>query len=114
MKNFNIKVEYKTTTEWKEITGHGLLLAAWQFGKQCGAFKEWEKIKYKMKKVRYSPIDKLKTLWTSIVVGCNHTVEINDKLGKHEQSLARAIGLGTFPDQSQIDRLLLATNSEQV
>lgn len=67
-----------------------------------------------MKKVKYSPFDKLKTLWASVVTGCQHTVEINDRLGAHEKALARAVGLERFPDQSQINRLLHATGAAQV
>lgn len=111
---FSIKVQFQTTTEWDEITSNGLLLAAWQFADKCGAFKKWEKISYRMKKVRYTPSDKLKTLWCSIVTGCQHTVEINNNLGTHEKALARAIGLERFPDQSQINRLLKATEASQV
>lgn len=107
-------MHYQTTTEWEEITAHGLLLAAWQFAEKCGAFRMWEKISYRMKKVRYSPSDKLKILWASIVTGCQHTVEINDRLGAHEKALARAIGLDRFPDQSQINRLLHATKAKHV
>jgi hypothetical protein len=61
-----------------------------------------------MKKRTYSWSDKLNTLWASIVVGCNHTVEINSKLGSHERAAAGLFGLDRFPDQSQINRLLWA------
>jgi len=111
---FNIKVQFQATTEWQEITTHGLLLAAWEFAEKQSIFQKWEKIQYRMKKVRYTPLDKLKTLWASVIVGCQHTVEINDRLGKQEQVLARVVGLPRFPDQSQINRLLKATQDEQV
>lgn len=113
-KKFNIKVQFQTTTEWQEMTTHGLLLAAWEFAEKQSVFKKWEHVHYRMKKVSYTPLDKLKTLWASVVVGCQHTVEINDRLGKQEQALARAVGLNRFPDQSQINRLLHATQAEQV
>lgn len=113
-KKFNIKVQFQTTTEWPEITTHGLLLAAWEFAEKQSVFQQWESIRYRMKKVKYTPLDKLKTLWASVVVGCQHTVEINDRLGTHEKALAQAVGLNRFPDQSQINRLLAATEAEQV
>jgi Transposase DDE domain group 1 len=113
-KKFSIKVQFQTTTQWEEITAHGLLLAAWQFAEKCGALLKWEKISYPMKKVKYSPFDKLQTLWASVVTGCQHTVEINDSLGAHEKALARAVGLERFPDQSQVNRLLQATKTPQV
>jgi hypothetical protein len=113
-KKFSIKVTFQTTTEWQEITAHGLLLAAWQFAEKCGAFLKWEKISYRMKKVKYSPFDKLMTLLASILTGCQHTVEINDNLGAHEKALAQAVGLDRFPDQSQVNRLLHATEAAHV
>jgi lysozyme family protein len=42
-----------------------------------GGFEIWERVNFKMKKVWYSPVDKLKTLWAWIVIGCEHTVETN-------------------------------------
>jgi hypothetical protein len=107
-------VQFQTTTQWEEMTAHGLLLAAWQYAEKCGAFSKWAKISYRMKKVKYSPFDKLKTLWASIVTGCEHTVEINDSLGAHELALARAAGLDRFPDQSQVNRLLKATQAKHL
>jgi Transposase DDE domain group 1 len=113
-KKFSIKVQFQTTTNWQEITTHGLLLAAWEFLEKKAVFKQWEQVRYRMKKVKYTPLDKLKTLWASVVVGCQHTVEINDRLGAHEKALAQAVGFNRFPDQSQINRLLAATQAEQV
>src|SRR5262249_10457570 len=57
---------------------------------------------------------KMKTLWASIVVGCEHTYKINDKLGEHEQAIAQAVGLLRFPDQSQVNRWLHATRQEHL
>jgi hypothetical protein len=90
------------------------LIAAWQFAQSCGAFDLWQQVDYCMKKVDYSALDKLKVLWLSIVAGCQHTVEINDKLGGHEEALAHVFGFDRFPDQSQISRLLKATKNQQV
>jgi hypothetical protein len=67
-----------------------------------------------MKKRTYSWSDKIKTLWASIVVGCNHTSEINSKLGSHERAVAGLFGLDRFPDQSQINRLLWAFDEQHV
>ncbi len=112
--NSSIKVKYRTTDDWQEITTHGLLIAAWQYAQSCGAFDLWQQVNYCMKKVDYSALDKLKILWLSVVAGCEHTVEINDKLGGHEQALAQVCGFDRFPDQSQISRLLKATENQQV
>jgi Transposase DDE domain group 1 len=112
--NSSIKIQYRTTNNWREITNHGLLIAVWQFAQECGAFDLWQQLDYQMKTVDYSVLDKFKTLWLSLVVGCDHTVEINDRLGGHEQALASVFGLKRFPDQSQINRLLRATEDQQV
>jgi len=112
--NFSTQVQYQTTQNWQDLTAHGLLIAVWQFADACGAFELWGQVKYRMKKVDYSALDKLKTLWLSIIAGCDHTVEINDKLGGHEKALAHLCGLKRFPDQSQINRLLQKTEEEQV
>lgn len=113
-KKYSTKVQFQTTTDWHEVTAHGLLLAAWEFAEKQSVFKKWEQIHYRMKTVKYTPLDKLKTLWASVVVGCDHTVEINDRLGEHEMALAGAVGLKRFPDQSQVNRLLTATQADQV
>lgn len=114
MRKFSINVRFSTTSNWVDLTDHALLMAAWQFAEQLGVFKHWQKLQWKMKKVRYTPIDKMKTLWASIVVGCEHTYEINDKLGEHEQAIAQAVGLPRFPDQSQVNRWLRATRQEHL
>lgn len=114
MQNSSIKIEYETTHHWEEETQHGMFLSVYQFAQSIGVFKRWELLKWKMKKVTFSPLDKLKVLWASIGVGCKHTSAINDKLGKHELALSKVFGLESFPDQSQINRLLTATGAEQV
>lgn len=114
MYNSSINIEYETTTDWEAETHHGMFLSLYQFVQQLGVFKKWDQISWKMKKVTYRPVDKLKVLWASIAVGCHHTSQINDQLGKHERALAKVFGLESFPDQSQINRLLTATTAQQV
>ena len=60
--NSSIKVKYRTTDDWQEITAHGLLIAAWQFAQSCGAFDLWQQVSYCMKTVDYTALDKLN--WT--------------------------------------------------
>jgi hypothetical protein len=116
MNHCNLKVQYQATTQWVEVTAHGFLIAAYQKAKSQGFFRQLEKVlDVKMKTVRYSPADKGATLWASIVVGCEHTVEINDKLGAHEPAAAAALwGWGRFPDQSGVNRWLWAVQPKQV
>lgn len=115
MKHSNPTVQYLATPEWADRTAHGLLVAAYFKAQSQGFFQALDHaLKVKMKTVRYRPADKLKTLWASIVVGCAHTCEINDKLGAHEKAAAALFGLKRFPDQSQVNRLLCALTPEQL
>ena len=104
------------SSDWHDDqTAHGLAVLAYEQARQAGFFAALDRhVSVPMKTVTYSVSDKLKTLWLSIVVGCQHTVEINFTLGAHEQALAAVFGLERFPDQSTINRLLRAATSETV
>ena len=114
MNSEQCEIRYEASGDWKETTQHGLLAEVYEFAQASGLFKVMEELKYQMKKVVSTPADKLKTLWASIVVGCHHTVEINEQFGEHEQAMAEVFGLKRFPDQSQVNRVLKATSEEQV
>lgn len=115
MRDFSINVQYQATTEWQDLTAHGLLVAAYLKAKSVGLLSKLaQTIHLRMKKVRYSWSDKLNTLWASIVVGCEHTVQINDELGAHEVAAAGLFGLERFPDQSQVNRLLWAFEPDHI
>jgi hypothetical protein len=58
-----------------------------------------------MKKVTYSPQDKLEQLLLSILAGCAYIIEVNSKL-KSEVPLAQAWGWPQFADQSSLSRCL--------
>ena len=104
------------SSDWHEDqTAHGLAVLAYEQARQAGFFAGLERyVSLPMKTVTYSVTDKLKTLWLSIVVDCQHTVEINFKLGANEQALAAVFGLERFPDQSTINRVLAAATPETV
>lgn len=103
MRNLSQDVAFKATQDWDHHTAHALLVTAFNKAHSLGLFTRLDaQLRIKMKKRTYSWSDKLATLWASIVVGCHHTVEINDKLGSHETAAARMFGLDRFPDQSQI------------
>ncbi|MBI4752461.1 MAG: transposase [Acidobacteria bacterium] len=109
-----VELRYEANGNWEAETQHGMLAEAYEFAKKCGLFKVMEGLGYEMKTVVYSPVDKLKTLWASVMVGCEHTVEINEQFGEHEARLAEVFGLKRFPDQSQVNRVLTATTLDQV
>lgn len=108
----SISINYAMTAKLDNVSQHGLLASLYQFAQKKGFFQPWEQLPIRMKSVRYSPADKLKTLWASIVVGCQHTFDINIKLGAHEKALASFFGLSRFPDQSQVNRLLRRSTAE--
>jgi hypothetical protein len=108
----SISIKFAMTAKLDNASQHGLVASLYQFAQKKGFFQRWEELPFKMKKVRYSPADKLKTLWASIVVGCQHTFDINIRLGAQEKMLASLFGLFRFPDQSQVNRLLRRSTEE--
>lgn len=96
---------------------HGLLAVAYVVCKRWGFFEGLTQLAAPMKQVDYSWSDKITALWASIVIGCQHTVDINDALGSHERALARLFGFTKtlrFPDQSGISRALKAATPAHV
>jgi hypothetical protein len=108
---------YEATAFDDGHTSHGLLATAYQKAEELGLFDLLgQHVRLPMRTNAYSPLDKLKTLWASIVLGCDHTKDINTRLGAHEPELAALLGLtcGRFPDQSGISRLLHRFTPEAV
>lgn len=115
MRDSKLELEFRATEDWQDSTAHGLLIEAYLHAERLKVFDRLKSaLNLKMKKVRYHWTDKLKTLWASVVVGCQHTYEINDKLGAHEQACAAFLGMERFPDQSQANRLLRAFREEHL
>lgn len=114
MRQLNTKVEYRGTGKLDDMSRHGLLAAAYKYAEGTGVFEQWKSLPLKMKTVVYTPADKVKTLWASIVVGCQHTYDINTELGADEKAMAEIFGLTRFPDQSQVNRLLTRATAETV
>jgi hypothetical protein len=109
MKESTPTLTYEATAFEDGQTAHGLLVTAYQKAVEFGFFDLLDKhVKVTMRTKDYSPNDKIKTLWASIVLGCDHTKQINTELGAHEPDLARLFGFSTarFPDQSGINTLL--------
>src|SRR5215813_319900 len=109
MSDSSPSLAFQATSFAPDLSQHALLSAAHHFAQHLGFFDAIsQSLSLKMKKVDYSWLDKLKTLWASLVIGCDHTVQINHSLGDHEPALAQLFGLSRFPDQSQVNRLLHA------
>ena len=108
-------VRFQATDSFDDLTAHGLLVAAHDYARRLGLFSSIDRfLSLKMKTVDYSWQQKLQTLWASIVVGCHHTSQINDRLGAHERASAALFGLERFPDQSGVNRLLWAFTPEHL
>lgn len=113
--NYGSQAAYKSSDWYENQTAHGLLVVAYDQAKGLGLMDALDRyISLKMKTVIYTVTDKLMTLMASILVGCDHTVQINDKLGPQEQALAQVFGFERFPDQSTINRLLQACKPQTV
>ncbi|ELP61160.1 hypothetical protein F502_01855 [Clostridium pasteurianum DSM 525 = ATCC 6013] len=97
----------------KEETTSIWLVAVMQFGLKMNFFKPFEDFKLKMKKVKYSVYQKLITTMMSIVIGCETTKDINEKLIS-TKSIFNMFGMDTIPDQSQINLLLTRFDSDSI
>ena len=106
---------FQATDDWADFTSHGLLVLAHDFASRLGFFSATTRfLRVKMKQRDYSWHQKFHTLWASILVGCHHTSQINSSLGAHERAAAALFDLERFPDQSQVNRALLATSLDTV
>lgn len=102
-----------TQDNCKEETTSTWLIAVLQFGLKIDLFKPFEGFKLKMKKVKYSVYQKLITTMMSIVIGCETTKEINEKLGLEKLAL-NMFDMDTVPDQSQINELIRRFDSDSL
>src|SRR3954470_22711791 len=106
---------FQATDSFDDLTAHGLLVAAHLHARNLGFFSSIDRfLSLSMKTVDYSWQHKLQTLWASVVVGCHHPVQINDRLGAHERATAALFALERFPDQSNVNRLLHAFSPDHL
>jgi hypothetical protein len=66
-----------------------------------------------MKEVRYTIMNKITTLFSSIAAGCSYIKDINHKLTPYP-SAASLFGMDRFPDQSGINRFLNRMGPEAI
>ena len=68
----------------------------------------WEeiagKVKIHQKQAGYSPIEKLKEIWVTILAGGEGVVEVNTRL-RSEPGLQKAFGIRQCAEQSTISRM---------
>lgn len=96
-----------------EHTVSAWLMAVLQFANKINFFAPFKAFKLQMKEVKYSVYQKLLTLIISIIMGCEYTKNINDKLGP-ERIAANIFDMDRFPDQSQINILLTRMNEDSI
>ncbi|URZ03332.1 transposase [Clostridium felsineum] len=102
-----------TQNECKQESTSTWLIAVMQFGLKLGFFKPFEKFNLKMKKVTYSVYQKLIVTMMSVVIGCETTKDINEKLAI-DKLAANMFDMDSFPDQSQINQVLTRFDSESI
>lgn len=99
---------------FRDILPSGFLAIISSFAKSVGFFDPFLKhFSLPMKEVSYSTIDKIATLFSSIVVGCSHIKDINHKLTPYP-SAASLFKMDRFPDQSGINRFLNRMGPEEI
>ena len=76
-----------TNDNCKEETTSTWLISVMQFGLKSNIFKPFESFNLKMKQVIYSIYQKLIITMMSIVIGCETTKDINEKLGVEKLTL---------------------------
>ncbi|URZ17814.1 transposase [Clostridium felsineum] len=108
MNNFNF-----TQDNCKEETTSTWLISVLQFGSKLEVFKAFENFKLNMKKVKYSVSQKLITTMMSIIIGCETTKDINEKLAVEKLAL-NMFNMDKAPDQSQINELIRRFDSESI
>ena len=92
--------------EFDKFLPSGFLAILASFAQSLGFFDPFlEHLDFSMKEVKYSMMDKIATLFSSIVVGSSHLQDINHKLTPYRQA-ASLFGMDRFPDQSGINRFL--------
>lgn len=100
--------------KFSEFLPSGFLAIIASFAKSLGFFNPFLKHFYlPMKEVKYTTMDKIVTLFSSMVVGSSHIKDINHKLTPYPLA-ASLFGMDRFPDQCQINRFLNRMGPEQV
>jgi hypothetical protein len=106
------KISFKQG-DCKDETTSIWLAAVLQFAEKLDILESFKNFKLKMKKKEYSVYQKLMTLISSIVIGCECMKDLNVKL-PHEKLSANMLGMEHFPDQSQINRLLIRMDDNSI
>jgi hypothetical protein len=100
--------------ETQEETVSVFLMMMLEYAQESGLWSMLsEQVDVKMKEVIYSRLNKAQTVIASLLVGCAHTKETNEKLAE-EIAGANYWGMQRFPEQSQINRYLTRFSTDNV
>ena len=105
MKNTIQTIDY-ALSDFSDYTPSAFLVWALHWADQQGFWQPFNRLlDVAMKKVVYTPVQKVQTLIASIMIGCQYNKDINSRLVPDEVT-ASLLGMARFPDQSQTNLLL--------
>jgi Transposase DDE domain len=103
--NPNLELEY-ALSDYSDYTHSAFLVSALHWAEQHGFWQPFVRLlSVPMKRVVYTPVQKVQTLMASIMIGCKYNKDVNFRLVP-DQVAASALGMARFPDQSQLNLLL--------
>lgn len=103
--NPNLELEY-ALDNFSDYTHSAFLVSALHWAEQHGFWQPFVRLlSVPMKRVVYTPVQKVQTLMASIMIGCKYNKDVNFRLVPDEVA-ASALGMARFPDQSQLNLLL--------
>ncbi|AOT71615.1 hypothetical protein [Geosporobacter ferrireducens] len=85
--------------ENKVVNTSAWFVSVIQFANKINFFDAFKAFKLKKKSVNYTNLNRLQTLISSIVMGCNYTSDISEKLIP-DTVAANLLDMDHFPDQS--------------
>ncbi len=101
---------YKPRDPSLNLVHHGLVIPFDRKAKSVNLYLLLSKhLKVNMQELRYTHLDKSKTIMISVWTSCRSIREINDKLIPDEK-IALHLGMNSFPDRSQVNRYLAVHN----
>jgi hypothetical protein len=106
----NIKIGF---TDELTNTSYAPLVALFAHYQHTDLFEPLRAVRIPMRKGDFAPHEKLIQVLLSILAGCETLFEVNSRL-KHEQILARELGLSRFLDQSSLSRSLDALTLKNI
>lgn len=105
MKNTIQTLDY-ALSDFSDYTPSAFLVSALHWAEGQGFWQPFARLlSIPMKRVVYTPLQKVQTLIASIMIGCRYNKDINFRLVPDEVA-ASLLGMARFPDQSQTNVLL--------